>query len=388
MRDRFLLDPSVLFLNHGSFGACPREVLEAQRRWQDAMEANPVAFLGRRSAALLAQARAALADFLGANADDLAFVPNATTGVNIVARSLDLQPGDEILGTDHEYGACDATFRRVCAEQGAVYRSVSIPLPFDRARVALRLMEAITSRTRLIFLSHITSATALIFPVAQVCAQARARGVLTLVDGAHAPGHIPLNLREIDADFYTGNGHKWLCGPKGSAFLHVRRDHHQRLHPLVVSWGQVAEAQPQSAAALAPYTGDQTLQQRLQWQGTRDLSPWLALPTAIEFHRQHLGPAVRQRCHEQAVQVLRTLCQRWGLAPIAPESDMAQMVAIPLPHTDGAALQKRLWEDHRIEIPVIHHLGRAYLRLSVQGYTQPHELQALLGAPALSVAVP
>ena len=217
MKDLFLLDPDVVFLNHGSFGACPREVFEALQGWQLQMERNPVAFLGRRSGELLAQARLALADALGAQAQDLVFVPNATTGVNIVARSLNLQPGDEILATDHEYGACDATWQRVCEQTGAVYRRVEIPLPFERTRFAERVLAAVNPRTRLIFASHITSTTALIFPLAELCAQARARGVLTLIDGAHAPGHIDLHLDALGADFYTGNCHKWLCAPKGSA---------------------------------------------------------------------------------------------------------------------------------------------------------------------------
>ena len=203
MREHFLLDPGLVFLNHGSFGACPRAVVEAQRRWQDELEANPVDFLSRRSGQLLGHARQALARYLGAHAEHLAFVPNATTGVNIVAQSLALQPGDEVLGTNHEYGACDATFQWVCERRGAAYRKVDIPLPFQAASFVDRLMAAVTPRTRLIFLSHITSATALIFPVSDVCAAARARGVLTLIDGAHAPGQVPLNLQAMGADFYT-----------------------------------------------------------------------------------------------------------------------------------------------------------------------------------------
>jgi len=205
MRELFLLDPDVIFLNHGSFGACPKPVFAELQRWQLAMERNPVEFLGRRSAALLRAARQRLATYLDAALDDLVFVPNATTGVNTVARSLQLQPGDEVLTTDHEYGACDATWRLVCERAGAHYRRVQIPLPFDAKSFVARLMAAVTPRTRLIFLSHITSNTALIFPVAALCAAARERGIATLVDGAHAPGQIDLSLNAVGADFYTGN---------------------------------------------------------------------------------------------------------------------------------------------------------------------------------------
>lgn len=391
MREHFLLDPGLVFLNHGSFGACPRAVVEAQRRWQDELEANPVAFLSRRSGQLLGHARQALARYLGAQAEHLAFVPNATTGVNIVAQSLALQPGDEVLSTNHEYGACDATFQWVCERRGAAYRKVDIPLPFQAASFLDRLMAAVTPRTRLIFLSHITSATALIFPVRDVCAAARARGVLTLIDGAHAPGQVPLNLQEMGADFYTGNGHKWMCGPKGSAFLHVRPEHHAHVQAPVISWGHVAEdlqahGDPSHAAvaALDRYTGADTLQRRLQWQGTRDVSAWLALPKAIAFQEAHEWPAVQARCHDAAVRAMHTLCRRWGLAPIARDQDFAQMAAVPLPPHLPPDLQQRLFEDSRIEIPVTQHEGRRFLRISVQGYTTAADVRALLDAPALA----
>ena len=237
MRDLFLLDPDIVFLNHGSFGACPREVFDAQQRWQLEMERNPVEFLGRRSAGLLASARNALGAALGASGDHLVFVPNATTGVNIVARSFPLKAGDEVIATDMEYGACDAAWERICAERGAVYKRVAIPLPYRREEFVQRLMAAVTPRTKLVFLSHITSTTALIFPVADVVRAARERGIATLIDGAHAPGQIDLDIDAIGADFYTGNCHKWLCAPKGAGFVHARPEHHAMLDATVISWG-------------------------------------------------------------------------------------------------------------------------------------------------------
>ena len=382
MREHFLLDPSVTFLNHGSFGACPRPVFDAWQRWQLELERNPVEFLGRRSAALLGTAREALAAFVGAASDDLAFVPNATTGVNIVARSLALQPGDEVLATDHEYGACETTFRRVCEARGASYRTVAIPLPFEREDFADRLLAEVRPNTKLIFASHITSTTALVFPLAELCRRARERGVLTLIDGAHAPGHIDLDLRALGADFYTGNCHKWLCAPKGAGFLHVRPEHQDLIDAPVTSWGYTAEVSGHTG--FDAYTGRTRLERRLLWQGTRDVTAWLTVPAAIEFQRAHDWAAVRARCHAMARATLQRLCERFGLAPASTDDDFAQMAVMPVPHTDAEALRRRLFDESRIEIPVTQHGGRTFVRLSVQGYNTQDDLERLLAAPALA----
>lgn len=389
MRNAFLLDPDIVFLNHGSFGACPAEVFDVFQRWQREMERNPVQFLGRRSGALLAQAREALGACLGAPADTLAFVPNATSGVNMVARSLALQPGDEVLGTDLEYGACDAAWREICAQHGAVYRRVEIPLPFERESFVERLCGAVTAHTRLIFTSHITSATGLRLPIEDLCEAAHEMGVPTLIDGAHAPGQIPLDLGAIGADYYTGNAHKWLCAPKGAAFVHIRPEHHTRIVPPVISWGYVAGADGGDGAAtgttagsLDELTGRSTLQRRLQWQGTRDLAAFLSVPAAIEFQARHDWPAQRVRCHDLAIATMHRALARNGLAPIAQDSDFVQMVAIPVRSADAPALQRRLFDEHRIEVPVTQHGGRTMVRMSAQAYNTPADAEALLDAMA------
>lgn len=403
MRDRFLLDPAITFLNHGSFGATPRVVLEAQQRVQREMERNPVAFLGRGSAAALAAARRRLAEFVGADGEDLVFVPNATTGVNTVARSLALAAGDEVLTTDHEYGACIATWRRRCAETGAALRIVPIPVPFDPAGFTARLLAAVTPRTRLVFASHIASTTALVFPVQELCAAARERGIATLIDGAHAPGQLALDLARIGADFYTGNCHKWMCAPKGSGFLHVRPDRRcgpALLEAPVVSWGYVAEELAQQGVAAASaayaahtghtgfdaYTGRSPLERRLQWQGTRDLSAFLAVPRAIDFQAEHDWATLRQRCHKMALDLQREVLARNGLVPIAPDEALAQMVPIPVhtsAHGDEAdALRRWLFEQRRIEVPVTLHAGRVYVRVSVQAYNTHEDLRRLRDALA------
>ncbi|MBN1661062.1 MAG: aminotransferase class V-fold PLP-dependent enzyme, partial [Anaerolineae bacterium] len=238
IRDLFLLQPDVVFLNHGSFGACPRSVFEVYQRWQLELERQPVEFLGRRAPELMRAARQALGSYLGAEADDLVYVPNATTGLNAVARALPLLPGDEVLATDHEYGALDRTWRFVCARRGARYVNQPVPLPVESAeQVVEAIWGGVTERTRVLFLSHITSPTALILPVEALVRRARSAGILTVIDGAHVPGQTPLDLEALGADFYSGNCHKWLCSPKGAGFLYARREVQNLLEPLVVSWG-------------------------------------------------------------------------------------------------------------------------------------------------------
>jgi isopenicillin-N epimerase len=385
LRSEFLLRPDVVFLNHGSFGACPRPVFEQYQHWQRELERNPVAFLGRRSAALLRAARERLAGHVGAAADDLVFVANATTGVNIVARSLALAPGDEILTTDQEYGACDATFRVVCQRAGALLRRVAVPLPFEREAFVPQLMAALTPRTRLIFTSHVVSTTALRFPVAELCARAREAGVPTLIDGAHAPGQLDLDLGTLGADFYTGNCHKWLCAPKGSAFLHVRPERQATLDGGIVSWGWLADelaAGGGGHTGFDAYVGQTPLERRLQWQGTRDIAAFLAVPAALDFLAEHHWPQHRARSHARGLELQREVLARNRLAPIAPEEDLLQMLPIPVRTADAEGLRRWLSESRGIEVPATQHGGRSFVRVSVQAYTTDGELAALRTALA------
>jgi isopenicillin-N epimerase len=381
VRDLFLLDPDVVFLNHGSFGACPAPVFEEYQRWQRELERNPVEFLGRRSAALLAEARAALAAFLGTRTERLVFVANATTGVNTIARSLRLGPGDEILATDHEYGACDNAWSIACRSKGAAYDNRSIPLPYagDDAFVA-RLWEGVTPRTRAIFLSHITSPTALVLPIGAVCRRARAEGLLTIIDGAHAPGQIAVDLEAIGADFYTGNCHKWMCAPKGTAFLYARPEHHAALDGLVVSWGYHAELH--GVTAHDPYTGADPLARRHQWHGTRDIAGFLAVPAAIDFLGHHATPERRAACHALAVAAQRRLGELTGLPPIAKEASFGQMIAIDLPPCDPAAVQVALFDRFRIEVPCFAFEAHFFVRPGFHVYNSQKDLDALVAALA------
>ena len=385
--DEFLLRPEIIFLNHGSFGACPRPVFESYQEWQRRLEAQPVEFLGRRISTLLAEARTRLAAYLGTAAGNLVYVPNATYGVNIVARSLDLQPGDEVLASDHEYGAADRAWRFVCNKRGVRYINQPIALPLESAEQFVeQLWAGVTPRTKVIFLSHITSPTALIFPLEAVCRRARAEGIMTVIDGAHAPGQIDLALDALGADFYTGNCHKWMCAPKGTGFLHARAQHHATLQAPVVSWGYVAEAQGDDTSGghsgFDAYTGHTPLERRLQWQGTRDISGFLAVPAAIEFQRAHDWTSRRARCHDAALTLMHRVLSRNGLTAIAPDAAFAQMVPIPVSRRDAQRLRQCLFEQYGIEVPVTQHRGLTFVRASVQAYNDRADLDALDAALA------
>jgi isopenicillin-N epimerase len=369
VRDEFLLDPSVVFLNHGSFGACPRAVLERCQEWQRELERQPVEFLARRVPGLLDEARIPLAAEVHADPDSIAFVVNATTGVNLAARALDLQPGDEVLATDLEYGACNVAWERVCAERGARYVRAHVPLPLERPeQVVDALFAARTSRTRVVFVSHLTSETAVRLPVEEIVARARAEGLVTVVDGAHAPGHVSLDVDALGADFYSGNCHKWLCAPKGAGFLAVSERFREAVGGPIVSWGDVDGG---------------AFPARVERQGTRDPSSFLTVPFALEWLAAHDWDAVRERCRELTRFARRRLLDV-GLEPIASEDFLGQMVSMRLPDgTDGEALKARLYDEHRIELPVApREDGGPLLRVSIQAYNDQADVEKLLAALA------
>jgi isopenicillin-N epimerase len=370
LRSSFLLDPDVIYLNHGSFGACPRPVFETYQNWQRTLEQEPVQFLGIHAAEHLLKARGTLADLVGCRAEDLVYFPNPTTAINMVARSLDLQPGDEILTTDHEYGAMDRTWRFICQATGAriVRQSIHLPLP-PAEGIVDGLWSRVSARTRLVFLSHITSQTALTLPVQAVCTRARKAGILSIVDGAHAPGQLPLDLEAVGADLYTGACHKWLCAPKGSAFLFARREIQERLKPLVVSWGWEAE-KPSGSTFIDHH----------EWQGTRDLAAYLSVPAAIDFQRRHDWPAVQAASHELAVGSRRRLNLMLDQAPICGDEAFQQMFTVQLPEVDPERLQRRLFLEHRIEVPVFRWNDSCWMRVSIQAYNSPSDIDALLEA--------
>ncbi len=347
------LDPAIDFLNHGSFGACPDAVLAAQHQWQRRLEAGPVRFLHRELETHLDTAREALARFVGAQSEDLAFVANATAGVNTVLRSLTFAAGDELLTTDQEYNASRNALDFVARQHGATVVVARVPFPIGSAdEVVERVVAQVTARTRLALLDHVSSPTGVIFPMERLVAELSARGVDTLVDGAHGPGQLPLALDALGAAYYTGNCHKWMCTPKGSALLHVRRDRQARIRPLAISHGANSQRRDRSRFRL-----------EFDWPGTFDPTPWLVIPQAIAF-LEGLVPGgfteIRRRNHALAMEGRALLLAALGIPAPCPESMVGSLAAVPLPDQErpGAPpmgldpLQVRLFDHHRIEVPL------------------------------------
>jgi isopenicillin-N epimerase len=371
LKKHFQLDPSVVFLNHGSFGATPKPVFNMYQYWQRELERQPVEFLGRRHNALMAESRATLAKVLGTSADNLVYTQNVTISLNIVARSLELGAGDEVLSTDHEYGALDRTWRFLEKEHGFTYINQKIPVPLNSARDFVdAFWSGVTPYTRVIFLSHITSPTAIIFPIEEIIQRARTAGIITIVDGAHVPGQIPLDLDALGADFYGGNLHKWFMSPKGAGLLYARSEMQYLLKPLVVSWGY---------ESLTP--GNSRFIDHHEWWGTRDLAAFLSVPAAIEFQEKYNWNEVRDNCHVLARETQKRICDLTGLAPLHSDAHcwFHQMFAAPLKvDTDIVALKERLYNEYSIEVPLIDWNGYKLIRVSIQGYNSQKDVDALL----------
>ena len=387
----WLLDPEIIFLNHGAFGGCPQPVLEAQNEWRRRMERQPLQFLARDLEARLDAARVALAQFVGAEAEDLVFIPNATTGVNTVLRSLTFHPGDELLVTNHEYNASRNALNFVAERSGARVVVAKIPFPFRSVEdLVAPILAAVTPRTRLALLDHVTSQTGIILPIEQLVAELNRCGVDTLVDGAHAPGMVPLNLNRLGAAYYTGNCHKWICAPKGTALLHVRRDKQSLIRPLTISHGANSARTDRSRFLL-----------EFGWPGTWDAAGALSVAEAIRFIGSSLPggwPSVRQRNRALVLAARKILCEALQVSAPCPEEFIGSLAAVPLPDAPSAAmpqlpfneypLQCALRLKHRIEVPVISWPvpPKRWLRISAQLYNTLPQYELL--AEALKQELP
>lgn len=384
LRELWTLDPAVTFLNHGSYGACPRAVLDQQAEYRTRLERQPVQFLGREVEALLSEAREVVGEFLGVPGKDIGFVSNATGGVNTVLRSLRFEPGDELLVTDHAYNACANALDRAAKDDGARVVVVEIPLPVRSDEDVLNaVLERVTDRTKLALLDHVTSPTALVFPIERLVRELQGRGIDCMVDGAHAPGMVEVDLAKLGAAYYTGNGHKWLCSPKGAAFLYVRPDRQERIRPLTISHG-----------ANAQLRGRTRFEAEFSWTGTQDPSPWLCLAESIRYMGTLLSggwPEIRTRNRDLAITARRLLNERLRVEPICPESMLGSIASVALPGPGqldrdplrwGDPLQTRLLADYGIEVPVFSfgEPPQRLLRISAQLYNSFDQYEKLAGA--------
>ncbi|MDJ0735351.1 MAG: aminotransferase class V-fold PLP-dependent enzyme [Nostocaceae cyanobacterium] len=376
LRKLWSVDPKVTFLNHGSFGACPKEVLAVQQELRARLEEEPVRFFYREWEPLLDDARSQLANFIGADAQDLVFVPNATTGVNCVLRSLSFSPQEEILTTNHEYNACRNALDFVAERAGVRVVVAKIPFPIESPQQVIEaVIQQVSAQTRLVLIDHITTQTGLIFPLQQLVEELQARGVDTLVDGAHAPGMISLNLRKIGATYYTGNCHKWLCAPKGAAFLYVGRDKHSQIRPLTISHG-----------ANSPRTDKSRFQLEFDWMGTDDPTAYMCVPEAIKFMGSLLPGGwdeLMQRNHQLVLQARKRLCEVLEVGLVCPDEMIGSMAVIPMPKAlengDFVSLHDQLLDKFGIEVPVIpwQENPRLLVRISAQIYNRLEDYEYL-----------
>jgi len=372
LKAQYLLRPDITYLNFGSFGACPKPIFDEYIRWAYVLEAEPCQYIAVDSIANLKHTRAALAGYVHCDADDLVYVTNPTYAINIIAKSLDLKQGDEILTTDLEYGAMDRTWNYYCKKAGAKYVRQPITLPLtDKEAIVEQFFKGYSAHTKAIFISQITSSTALILPVAEICERARSLGLLTIVDGAHVPAHIPLDLGKLQADIYTGACHKWMMTPKGCSFLYIRRELQAAFDPVIISWGYQS-ANP-SHSQFLDYN---------QMQGTRDFSAFLTVPKAIEFLAANNWPEVAARCRKMVRDNAPRFFELLGTAPLCPLTDefLGQMISIPINAPEPEKLQRHLFEHYKIEVPVMRHEQKIFLRYSINAFNTQDDLDRLFAA--------
>ena len=369
MKSQFLLDPEITFLNHGSFGACPKPIFENYQYWQLELEKEPVQFIQKNSAQYLKTSKDALANYIGCSSDDFFYTTNPTVAVNTVLRSLNLEEGDEVLTTNHEYGAMDRTWSYFSKKKGIKYIRQNISLPIlSKEQILNEFWSGYTSKTKIIFISHISSVTALVFPVKEICEKARELGLITIIDGAHVPGQLDLNIQELNPDFYTGALHKWLLSPKGVSFLYVKKTFQSSIDPLVVSWGYESES-PSDSQFLDYH----------QHQGTRDISAFLTIPKAIEFLRVNNWEERAALCRKLIRDNYNKFCEMLNSKPICPVTSefLVQMCSIPIQTTKPLELKETLFHKYKIEIPVMKLEDKFFLRIAINGYNSQQDLDIL-----------
>ncbi len=368
MKDWFLLDPDITYLNHGSYGACSKPVFKEYQDWQKKLENQPVQFMTNQVYSAMEKSRESMSQFVGCDKEELIFFQNPTTAVTNVIYNLDLKPGEEVLMSNHEYGALVRAWKLWEQKTGVniIQQDISMPVTTEENFIE-DFWTGVTDQTKVIFLSHITSSTALIFPIEKIIKMAKEQNILTIIDGAHVPAHIPLNIHELGCDFYTGACHKWLCAPKGSSFLFVKKEHQDWIKPLVVSWGKDGDDPTPSEFI-----------QNFQWQGTRDMSAFLSIPTAINFYIKEIRP-YQAACKKIIQDTYLEFPSVLNTESISTDIEwLAQLVAHPLPKNIPSNLKKRLWEEYQIEIPVFEWNGQKFIRVSIQVYNTQKDVDLLM----------
>lgn len=359
-------------MNHGSFGACPKTVFEDYQNWQRKLESDPVQFITKTGQEALNISRKALSSYINCDEQDIVYMPNPTTALNTIIKNIDLKNGDEILTTNQEYGALERTWKFYCKKTGAKYVQADISLPLvSKEKFLAEFWKRLSPKTKVIFFSHITSSTALIFPAQEICDKARELGILCIVDGAHVPGHITLDIKKLNPDVYTGANHKWLLAPKGNTFLYVKKELQINIDPLIVSWGYDAET-----------PGSSQFQDYLQYNGTRDFSAYLTTPTCLEFFKKNNWETEKTRCRKLLQHYYPIVATQLDSAPLAPLSDefLGQICSIPIQTSDPVKLKNILFEKYKIEIPIMQIGNKTYLRISFQAYNGSQEIEILLNA--------
>lgn len=372
LKNQFILRDDLTFLNFGSFGATPSPIFEKYQAYQRELEQDPVHFLTVLTPQYLLASRKALGKYLHTHEDNIVCVTNPSYAVNIVAKNLDLTPGDEILSTNLEYGACEKSWNYYCKKAGAHFIQTTISFPIESKEALIQqIVKGITPRTKLLFLSHITSSTALRLPVEEICAIAKEKGILTFVDGAHGPGQVPVDLSTMQADFYTGACHKWMMAPKGASFLYAHPDHQKFLDPLVISWGY--DSASPSHSQFIDYH---------ELQETRDTSAFCTIKDCVDFLQTHHWDEVSVVCRKLTQEKALEVCEVLGSTPLAPLTDdfIAQMFSCEIKTADPMQLHDILYQRYQIQVPVMPHKGKVYLRYSVQAYNQASDIDALIEA--------
>jgi len=379
LKSKFLLDPEITFLNHGSYGSCPKPVFEVYQKYQTALESHPIKFMQEDVYKLLEISRESLSHYVNCDKDDLIFVTNPTQAVGTVIHNILINSNDEVLSTNLEYGSCDRMWTYDADQKGYKYIQAEINLPIEDKETFLNQFWSYASdQTKYVFISQITSTTGMILPIPEIVDEAKKRGIKTIIDGAHVPAHIPLDIKELDPDYYTGALHKWLCCPKGSSFLYVKKEKQDGIQPMLKSWGW-GEEYEKFKSSVQLHSPSRFINV-FQWQGTRDMSTFFTVPEAIQFQEEHDWDSVRLRSINMVIEARNRINEITKLPKICPDDWLGQMATILFPIDDTVAFKKTLYNDYQIEMPVMRHIEHTAFRISIQGYNSEADIDHLINA--------